>query len=101
MLDPASQFYYYYNQYTGEQQWEVPDGYEEQYAAAGGTAGMHSPLLTATLKIQGLFHRKMARRAMRVQRARRQAADDYSGGGDGARASAWVETLDPDSGCYY
>ena len=89
MYDPASEAYYYYNNETGDTQWDVPSDYEEPKK---GEPLNLPPSISAVLKIQSAFRAKKARRKVKATRGKAQA--------EGA-TTKWTPTLDPSSGYYY
>eukprot|EP00948_MAST-09A_sp_MAST-9A-sp1_P003634 g3634.t1 len=55
LFDSSSNAYYYYNTDTGDYQWEKPAGFKP---------GIQDLTISAVLKIQSLFRKRMARRAV-------------------------------------
>ena len=66
LYSEADECNYFYNQWTGESQFDVPEAWAEQQAAPGyckeSLALSMSPLLSATLRLQAQYRAKRARR---------------------------------------
>lgn len=87
--DPNEGKSYWYNNFTGETQWEAPAGYEN---AKRGAFAQFGGEMKAVLMLQRAYRARHARKKMRAKRGEKAA----EGG-----SSKWVETLDPQSGAYY
>ena len=92
MYDPSSIAQYYYNNLTGEYEWDEPDDYIEPPKHSHHL--VMNKELKAALCIQGAYRAKQARRVQRAKRAAAHAAEQVP-------VDGWVEQMDPHSGEYY
>ncbi|GBG32524.1 Ankyrin repeat domain-containing protein 1 [Hondaea fermentalgiana] len=92
VFDPSSKAYYYVNNHTLASQWDEPEGFQEVDLAK--VKLLMAPEVRAAMLLQSAFRAKLARRDVRVQRAKTAASstDEVSG---------WREMLDPASGFPY
>ena len=95
LYSEADEANYFYNQWTGESQFEVPEAWAEQQAAPGyckeSLALSMSPLLSACLRLQATYRAKRARRQARRERARIHLRAQ----GGAPNGQVWVSVMDP------
>ena len=87
LYDPASVSYYYYNNKSGENSWDTPEGYRDPPKKAILRGLCQDPLTKAVLLIQHVYRQKQARKVMRAKRAMEHAAEQVP-------VDGWVE-VDP------
>ena len=91
MYDPASEDYYYYNNFTGECVWEEPEGYKPiNYTLLMMMAKNAKSELWASLLVQKTWRAKKARGDVRSKR-----------GEQSGQTSGWEAIEDPGSGEFY
>eukprot|EP00948_MAST-09A_sp_MAST-9A-sp1_P003113 g3113.t1 len=103
VLDASSGEYYFYNNFTGDTQWEQPADFVEEKlpTSVSAAAKMKMPPklieLLAALKMQAIFRAKQGRQESRIARANKQVDEEIEKG----NTAKWTEVMDPASGYPY
>ena len=113
VLDAGSGHNYYYNNKTGETTWEIPEGFNAEEAKkaeaevektimTGHVSLLKLPhnlaLKLAARKVQNVYRKKLARRALRAKRGEKMSAEQDA---TGAPHEKWSKIEDPASGTFY